>query len=888
MKKIILYIVIIFLIFIEANNYVMSKESFHQSISINQDNPNVILNNQYDSTRVLIELDVNGISYGHELLWKANTTGTNYEESAVVYLDGIAYIGSCSTHGAGYDMVFAVDTRNGSIIWSLPTGPGYVGPVIDDNRLYIGTSSHGYNPTNEYVYCINRLDGTILWRRNIYGGIAESIQYDEEKIYFSTDIVYALNKGDGAINWTYALDDYCVTKPILNDNAFITATSGGTMYKINVTDGEKIWEVHLPDFSWDNSITADNQGHIFIAVYNDKSINAYEEKTGKIIWSYRLHAKSLSFNAFHNNMLFISDTNGYVYALNASTGMLIWEKKIGDCCDISSPSISGGLVFIGTRDYQNGAFFALNETNGNIIWLYKIGSSVTAPPSIADGIMFCGTDDWNMYAFDFGIGTDDWPLHRYDASNTAFSPKGLTEWQFVSATCNTQYNVTNCLLKNTYDHDIIDIKLKLPDGVNANWYDSLGNLLKPNSDYFMIDTMPSQSSLKLIISDISIHQPYKPTITGPSIGITGREYEYTISSIDPNKRNLSYYVDWGDGSYTGWTTAHYSGEPFNISHIWNEKDKYLVKVKAKNILEIESEWSDPLSIVMPRTHSYNFLTLIHTHPFLINPLKQVINHFKININPTDSTEYWGLLIAVGEYLNNPEQDRPTMLTEVENIYDSLINSETWDSSHIMKIKGENATLENILEGFQWLMDMEDENDISLIYITTHGYYLEQDLPPKDEADGKDEILIPYEGFDNTNKFLWDDEINLFCSMMQSKGICLIVDSCFSGGFNDAYIKTVGDIQSEHWIADFLEELTNDAGRVILMSSEEDQVSYGSRFSHYIAEGLEGIADDNDDEIISAEELFFYAEPFVAQYGRQQPTMVDAYSGELPITNIINS
>ena len=32
---------------------------------------------------IFMQLDINGISYGHELLWKANTTGTNYEESAV-------------------------------------------------------------------------------------------------------------------------------------------------------------------------------------------------------------------------------------------------------------------------------------------------------------------------------------------------------------------------------------------------------------------------------------------------------------------------------------------------------------------------------------------------------------------------------------------------------------------------------------------------------------------------------------------------------------------------------------------------------------------------------------------------------------------------------------
>ena len=137
-----------------------------------------------NSFNVTIYLDKDGITRGQEILWIANTTGTNYEESAVAYIDGIAYISSCSTHGDGYDSLFAVDTINGNILWSKFIGPGYVGPVIDNDIIYIGTDSHGYDPSNQYVYAINRYDGKEIWNRNIYGGIAESIQFDDEKITF--------------------------------------------------------------------------------------------------------------------------------------------------------------------------------------------------------------------------------------------------------------------------------------------------------------------------------------------------------------------------------------------------------------------------------------------------------------------------------------------------------------------------------------------------------------------------------------------------------------------------------------------------------------------------------------------------------------------------------
>jgi len=100
----------------------------------------------------------------------------------------------------------------------------------------------------------------------------------------------------------------------------------------------------------------------------------------------------------------------------------------------------------------------------------------------------------------------------------------------------------------------------------------------------------------------------------------------------------------------------------------------------------------------------------------------------------DETEYWGLLIAVGEYLNHPDQNRPSMLIKVEELYQTLLNSSNWDSNHIKKITAEKATLRNIIQGFLWLAEKEDKNDISLVYITTHGFHLKFDIPPFDEAD----------------------------------------------------------------------------------------------------------------------------------------------------------
>lgn len=482
-----------------------------------------------------IEVNISGISYGHELLWTANTTGTNYEESAVTYADGTAYIGSCATHGGGHDKIFAVNTSNGEILWSKYTGPGYVGPVIDGDVVYIGTCTHGYYPNNEYMYAFNRFTGQQLWKTPIYGGIAESIQYDEDKIYFCSGFydtkLYALNKADGSINWTYPTGyAVCPNKPMLKDNAvygaFWNGYNTGKLYKINATTGQEIWNKPLSAGPWDNSITADGEGRLFLAIYYDSTMNAYSDSTGQLLWTYHLHGGSLSFNAYHNGRVFIADTLGYVYALTASTGQLLWETKIGGSCDISSPTISGGLIFIGTRDGINGAFYALNETTGSILWRYGIGASVTAPPSIVNGLLLCGTDGWNMYAFDVGVGGGEWLLHRYDSWNTAYSTVGLTRWEYVKTSCSTQGNTTTCSLTNTYDHQVQNIVLHLP--FSAYWYTESGDLLKENADTYTIESLQSGETRTFLITH---EQLFQVAIVKPGNGIYWR-----------NKKLLEYCV----------------------------------------------------------------------------------------------------------------------------------------------------------------------------------------------------------------------------------------------------------------------------------------------------------------------------------------------------------
>ena len=271
-----------------------------------------------------------------------------------------------------------------------------------------------------------------------------------------------------------------------------------------------------------------------------------------------------------------------------------------------------------------------------------------------------------------------------------------------------------------------------------------------------------------------------------------------------------------------------------------------------------------------------------------------INIFQEDDKPSSAgTEYWALIFAVGIYKNKPDADRPSMLEAADDLYDVLLNSPEWQPDHIHIVKGEQATGKTLVQQLRWLIQNVDEDDRVLVYLTTHGSPLKNangyplDLPPKDESDGADEILLMYEGFDKWYAFIWDDLLNFLLSLIKGDGLCLIVDSCFSGGFNDQPFGSYG--LPEYSAKDFAEGFADDLstqGRVVLMSCQENQVSYGSDFSNYLIDGFAGWADffGNGDGINSAEESFDYAKFWVELMGNQNPTILDLYQGEFPVTS----
>jgi hypothetical protein len=128
------------------------------------------------------------------------------------------------------------------------------------------------------------------------------------------------------------------------------------------------------------------------------------------------------------------------------------------------------------------------------------------------------------------------------------------------------------------------------------------------------------------------HPPDKPnTPIGSIIGKIGEECTYQSHTIDPEEDQLEYLFDWGDGTDSGWIGPYNSGDVCEASHTWNTRGIHNIKVRAKDVEGLVSEWSDPLTIIVPRSKTFDslFFRFLEINPTLFQFLHFLFQRLKL-------------------------------------------------------------------------------------------------------------------------------------------------------------------------------------------------------------------------------------------------------------------
>jgi outer membrane protein assembly factor BamB len=105
------------------------------------------------------------------------------------------------------------------------------------------------------------------------------------------------------------------------------------------------------------------------AAHNKNYTGDADSIFNKISWTFKTGAAVRSTAITVNDIVCFGSSDGYLYALNKTTGKLKWKFNCGSAVT-SSPAYSKGLIYILSEQQK---LFALQAGDGKLIWQKTIG-----------------------------------------------------------------------------------------------------------------------------------------------------------------------------------------------------------------------------------------------------------------------------------------------------------------------------------------------------------------------------------------------------------------------------------------------------------------------------------------------------------------------------------
>jgi eukaryotic-like serine/threonine-protein kinase len=232
------------------------------------------------------------------------------------------------------------------------------------------------------------------------------------------------------------------TQSTNNQSASASASDDWSMFRQNpqrtgissspAPNGNLLWRFNT-DLPYNSSypLSADRlrssptvAGGVLYFGSNNTYYYALNASSGSLIWRVDVGCRVISSAAVVDGVVYVGllfNTQAYVDALNATTGSIIWQYAVANNFFESCPAVVNGVVYIGS---YVGYVYALNATNGDLIWTYLTGGSVYSSPAVVDGVVYIGSYDGNVYALDAANGAVRWV---FQAGNPVYSSPAVVD-----------------------------------------------------------------------------------------------------------------------------------------------------------------------------------------------------------------------------------------------------------------------------------------------------------------------------------------------------------------------------------------------------------------------------------------------------------------------------
>jgi len=248
---------------------------------------------------------------------------------------------------------------------------------------------------NGMLEAISKHTGHTFWNRRLGSLSASSPAVVGNTVYATvlarTDgikkgLVAAVNYSTGAIRWSRELPSPSESSPLVDHGIVFFGSQNGTVYALDAHTGRPVWTYHASG-AVKASPTLKN-GVLYFGDYSGH-LQAISEQTGRRLWRSGSEGALLGSGTFYSTAavvygrVFLGNTDGRVYAYDASTGKLDWAVQTGAYV-YASPAVTnapglGPTIYLGSYD---GTFYALNARSGSIVWKYNAHGRISGSATI--------------------------------------------------------------------------------------------------------------------------------------------------------------------------------------------------------------------------------------------------------------------------------------------------------------------------------------------------------------------------------------------------------------------------------------------------------------------------------------------------------------------------
>ena len=207
---------------------------------------------------------------------------------------------------------------------------------------------------------------------------------------------------------------FSTSSPVIDHGVlYIGELYGNALNAYDLVRGTLLWKFKAEDdVPFSPTI---NQNTVYVTS-TDGRLYALDARTGSKKWDFRVDGFSAIATSplFWKNTVFFGARDSYLYAIDAKTGKQRWRFRTGNYID-SSPILHGDTLFFGDFD---GNFYAINAATGKETWRFRTGDRVISSPAEYNGTVYFGSADGNIYALDITKGSLLWNIQTQGSVET--------------------------------------------------------------------------------------------------------------------------------------------------------------------------------------------------------------------------------------------------------------------------------------------------------------------------------------------------------------------------------------------------------------------------------------------------------------------------------------